>query len=147
MIRSESEYQEALKRLNVDGEYLQREEEALRDHGLLPDQIKRALDPARSFRAQLEAEVASYERLKRGQFDELHNLNGLGRMLVALRVYLGVTQRELAERLSVHESQVSRDERNEYNGVTVERASRVLEALQVDLRTQVERVPRVARSA
>jgi hypothetical protein len=38
----------------------------------------------------------------------------------------------------VHESQVSRDERNEYHGVTVERASRILDALGVDLHSVFE---------
>lgn len=56
-------------------------------------------------------------------------------------MYSGVSQRDLAERLGVHESQVSGNERNEYHGVTVERAGRVLEALAVELRTLVERAP------
>jgi len=65
---------------------------------------------------------------------------------VALRIALGLTQRELAERLGVHESQVSRDERNEYHAVTVERASRILDALGVDLRSVFEE-PLVSRSS
>jgi transcriptional regulator with XRE-family HTH domain len=44
----------------------------------------------------------------------------------------------LARRLGVHESQVSRDERNEYFGITLERAERILAALKVRLRTSVE---------
>jgi transcriptional regulator with XRE-family HTH domain len=36
---------------------------------------------------------------------------------VALRIATGLTQRQLAETLGVHESQVSRDERNEYHGI------------------------------
>ena len=50
----------------------------------------------------------------------------------------GISQRELARRLGVHESQVSRDERNEYFGITLERAVKVLDALNVRLRTKVE---------
>ena len=99
--------------------------------------IKRALDPMRSFHLQLQEEIESYERLKRGEFDEIQNFEGLGRLLVALRISQGVSQRELAERLEVHESQVSRDERNEYRGVTLERANRILEALQVELISSV----------
>ena len=68
----------------------------------------------------------------------MQNLGGLGRLLVSLRVFKGVGQRELAARLGVHESQVSRDERNEYRGVTLERAGRVLEALGAELTTTVE---------
>jgi hypothetical protein len=37
----------------------------------------------------------------------------------------------------VHETQVSRDERNEYFGITLERAAKILDALNVRLRTQV----------
>ncbi|MGA2447310.1 MAG: helix-turn-helix domain-containing protein [Polyangiaceae bacterium] len=54
---------------------------------------------------------------------------------LALRIALGLTQRELAERLEVHESQVSRDGRNEYHGMTVDRASWILDALGVKLRS------------
>ena len=104
---------------------------------LSKEEIKRVLDPVRSFHEQLKEEVASYERLKRGDLDELHNFEGLGRLLVAVRIAKGITQRGLADRLSVHESQVSRDERNEHHGVTVDRDNRVLGALGVDLRSEV----------
>jgi ribosome-binding protein aMBF1 (putative translation factor) len=147
MIRSESEYQEAVKRLKLDLDHIHAEEQRLRQANFSSDQVARAIAPMRSFRAQLEEEVASYERLRRGQFDELLNFQGLGRTLVAIRVYLGVSQRDLADRLGVHESQVSRDERNEYHGVTVERAGKVLDALGVELRTEVGRLPRIAKSA
>jgi DNA-binding XRE family transcriptional regulator len=107
----------------------------LEETGLAADEVKRALDPLRSFHEQLSEEVGSYERLKRGELGELLNLHGLGTTLVALRIALGLTQRELAERIGVHESQVSRDERNEYNAITVDRASRILDALGVELRS------------
>jgi ribosome-binding protein aMBF1 (putative translation factor) len=93
------------------------------------------MDPLRSFHLQLEEEIQSYERLRRGELDALVNLHGLGRTLIALRVARGLSQRQLAERLQVHESQVSRDERNEYHGVTLERATRVLDAMEVSLRS------------
>ena len=60
---------------------------------------------------QLREEVESYERLKRGEFEDLDNLRGLGHLLLAARIAQGISQRELAKRLNVHESQVSRDER------------------------------------
>jgi len=82
--------------------------------------------------------VESYEKLKRGEFDELDNLRGLGHLLISIRIAQGLSQRDLAKRLNVHESQVSRDERNEYFGITLERAIRLLDALNVKLRTQVE---------
>jgi transcriptional regulator with XRE-family HTH domain len=42
-----------------------------------------------------------------------------------------MSQKELADRLGVKESQVSRDERNECHGITLERAQRVIDALGV----------------
>ena len=86
----------------------------------------------------MQEEIGRYERLKRGEFDEVQNLEGLGRLFVALRIAKGISQRELAERLGVHESQVSRDERNEYHNITVDRASRILDALGVRMRSLFE---------
>ena len=106
--------------------------------GLAADEIKRVIDPMESFHLQLKEEVDSYERLKRREFDEIDNFRGFGHLLISLRIAQGMTQRELARRLGVHESQISRDERNEYFGVTLERAMKVLEALHVRLRSKVE---------
>ena len=98
------------------------------------------MDPMMSFHQQLKEEIESYERLRRGEFEELRNFHGVGQLLVALRIAQGISQRELADRLGVHEFQVSRDERNEYHGVTVERAQRVLDALGAEVRSMVEKV-------
>ena len=141
MIRNETEYQEAVRRLQQEKERLAEHRRRLKAEGLKADELKRALDPLRSFHLQLEEEVESYERLRRGDLGELENLHGLGRTLVALRIALGLTQRELSERLDVHESQVSRDERNEYHGITVDRASRILDALGVELRSIFRPLP------
>ncbi len=147
MIRTETEYQASRKRADEQARLLRQQEADLLSEGLGADQIKRALDPLRSFTAQIDEEIQTYENLKRGEFAELKNLQGMGQMLIGVRIALGLSQRELAERLSVHETQVSRDERNEYFGVTVDRASRILEALRVEVTTKVERLPDLAKSA
>lgn len=141
MIRNESEYQEAVERLKGEQARLGEYEARLEEEGLGPVEIKRVLDPLRSFHAQLAEEVEGYERLKRGDIAEFTNLHGLGNTLVGLRIALGLSQRELAERLGVHESQVSRDERNEYHGITVVRASRILDALGVRLQSALSELP------
>lgn len=146
MIRNESEYREAVQRLDQEKQRIARQKAELEKMKLSPDEVKRVLDPVRSFHLQLQEEVEGYERLKRGEFDELRNLRGLGHLLIALRIARGISQRQLAERLGVHESQVSRDERNEYHGITLDRAVRVLDALGVELRSTVE-VPAEDRAA
>lgn len=137
MIRNETEYQEAVQRIADEQKRLKEQRAKLNELDLSQEEIKRVLDPMKSFHEQLKEEVTSYERLQRGEFDELQNFEGLGRLLIALRISQGISQRELAERLEVHESQVSRDERNEYHGITVDRANRILEALDVEVTTRV----------
>jgi len=138
MIRNESEYQEAVRRVADERKRLADHRARLKEQGLSAAEIKRAIDPLVSFHLQLEEEVESYERLKRGDLGETQNLHGIGQLLIALRISLGLTQRELAERLAIHESQVSRDERQDYHGVSVERVSRILDALNVTLRSAFE---------
>ena len=138
MIRNETEYKEAVARLAEERNRLGEHRARLKESGLADEEIKRVIDPMESFHLQLKEEVESYERLKRGEFDELVNFRGFGHLLIALRIAQGISQRDLAKRLGVHESQVSRDERNEYFGITLERAVKVLDALNVRLRTKVE---------
>jgi DNA-directed RNA polymerase specialized sigma subunit len=138
MIANESEYQEATKRLTDEQERLAALTQRLRLEGKTDTEVKRVTDPMWSFHLQLAEEVESYERLCRGQFSEIQNLHGLGRLLIGLRIARGMSQRELAEKLGVHESQVSRDERNEYHGLTVQRAARILDVLGARLTSHVE---------
>ena len=141
MIRNETEYQEASARLADERNRLTEHRARLKETGLSDEEIKRVIDPMESFHLQLKEEIESYERLKRGEFEELENLRGLGHLLISIRIAQGMFQRELARRLDVHESQVSRDERNEYFGITLERAIKVLDALNVRLHTKVEIEP------
>ena len=138
MIRNETEYQEASVRLAEERNRLADHRARLKEAGLNDEEIKRVIDPMESFHLQLQEEVESYERLKRGEFEDLDNLRGLGHLLISVRIAQGISQRELANRLNVHESQVSRDERNEYFGITLERAVKILDALDVRLHTKVE---------
>ncbi len=138
MIRSEAEYQEALRRLEQDRTFAAAQRAALAASGLTPAAVKRAMEPLRSFQAQLEEEVAWYEDVRRRNFPAIRRLMQIGQLIIALRIANGLTQRELAGRLGVSEAVVSRDERNEYHGVTVERAQRILDALNATVVTQVE---------
>lgn len=129
MIRTESEYRAALKRLEQDRAFIAEQRRVLGEHGLDAASITRAMAPALSFHEQLKDEVEAYEQIVRGDITPIKDLTDIGRILIGLRIASRVTQRELAERLGVSESAVSRDERNEYQGVTVERAQRILDAL------------------
>lgn len=138
MIKTEAEYTEAKKRLEKEFQEIEAHQLRMKKAGLNAQQIKLAIDPLATFAFQLQEEVEEYEKLKRGQFEPLENLNGIGHMLVALRIYKGIKQKELAERLGIKESQVSRDERNEYHGASIEKIQKVLDALEAKLKSEVE---------
>lgn len=138
MIRNETEYREAVERLTAERVRLAEHRTRLKADGLSDDEVKRVMDPMVSFHLQLVEEVDSYERLKRGEFEEIENFRGLGELLIKLRIAQGVSQHELAKRLGVGESQVSHDERNEYFGITADRAMEILDALNVRLHSRVE---------
>jgi hypothetical protein len=129
MIRNEAEYQEASQRLAQESLRLAEHRTRLKEAGLGHEEIERVIDPIESFHLQLQEEVEAYERLKRGEFAELDDLRAVGHLLITSRIAQGISQRELARRLDVHESQVSRDERNEYFGITLERAAKILDVL------------------
>lgn len=137
MIRNDQEYRAALKRTEEDRQVAAQQRAALEAAGLASDEVERAMQPLISFQAQLAEEITWYERVKRRDFGVLSRLTGLGRLLIALRIANGLTQRELAQRLGVDEAQISRDERNEYYGITLERAQRVLDALGTQVVTRV----------
>ena len=82
--------------------------------------------------------MESYERLLHGDFGVFINLRGIGQLLTGLRIAQGLSQRDLPERLDIHESQASRDERNEYHSIALDRASRILDVLGVKLKITVE---------
>ena len=145
MIRTKQEYKRAVQQLAEREEHLTKQKAELRAEGLKGKELKRALDPPRSFCDSLQEEIEEYERLKRGEIGEyeLQNFNGVGKLLIRLRIASGLSQKEFADRLGVDQSQVSRDERNEYHGITLERASRILESLGMDLRSVVKPDPGV----
>ena len=137
MIKTEKDYLEAKSRLDQEYKTLENHEKKMKAVGLTDEQISLAIDPLVSFTLQLKEEVAEYEKLKRGQFDPFVNLEGLGRTLIALRIYKGMSQKDLADKLGVSEPQVSRDERNEYHGASIEKVQRVLDALNVKIESKL----------
>jgi len=134
MIRTEREYQDALQNLKKDIEFINAQQKTLEEMNLSAEEIQRAMEPARSFHYQLREEVEYYECIKRGDFEAVINLKQIGRVLIGLRIYRDMTQKELADRLGISEAQVSRDERNEYHGISVEKAQRVIDALGVNIK-------------
>lgn len=137
MIRNEKEYKTATKSLEKEAKRIVSEKVRLKKIGLSEEQIKNLIAPIQSFHDQFQQELYEFEKLKRGDIGTFSNFSSCGKMLIALRVSKGVTQKELAKRLSVDETQVSRDERNEYHGAAPKKLDKVLNALGAEIKVEV----------
>ena len=137
MIRTDLEYRMSQQRVAQIQEHIERETAELKQQGYGKVEVARGIDPLKFFQGQIQSEIESYERLKRGEFEGAINLRDIGQLLIALRISKGVSQRELAKRLEVSESQVSRDENNEYSGISLQRINRILEALDAEITLSV----------
>lgn len=137
MIKTEAEYKKAVLKVQEERKRIESEFDRLKSQGVPQELIHLAIDPLASFTMQLEEEIRFYEDVKRGVFPELSNLSGIGRLLVALRINRNMQQKDLAIKLGVSEAQVSRDERNEYHGASIEKVRQVLEALDGNLVSEI----------
>ena len=129
MIKTKTEYDNLKAQLANEEGRLAGQRRALAAAGLDEAQLDLAMMPLVTFSSQLRDEIEFYERVVAGDFRGLSALRSMGRLLVALRLAAGVSQAELARRMGTSSSQVSRDERDEYFGATLDKVERVLGAL------------------
>lgn len=129
MIRTENEYREALRTLQDSGARLEQYRAALEAKGYSESEVENGMNPLLSFHQQIQEEIEWFDNVRRGHLGSISSLTDIGKLLIGLRVYHGYSQRELADLLNVSEALVSRDERNEYHGITVERAQRIIDAM------------------
>lgn len=139
MIRTQQEYEEALRRHQRDREVIEMQQQELSQQGFTEEEIARVMEPLLTFRDQLTEEIFWYEGVQRHTIPPTKRLTEIGRLLIAARIASGLNQRQLAKCLGVSEAQVSRDERNEYHGITMERAQRIFDVLGFNPVTNVEK--------
>lgn len=104
--------------------------------GLHPKAAKAMRDGLRSQLEDLEVELAEYDALRDGRVVtlEAESIVGIGEVLIKARIVRNLTQKELAERLSLAEQQIQRYESTQYRGVAVERLQQVADALKLRVR-------------
>ncbi len=104
--------------------------------GLHPKALKAMRDGLRSQLHDLEIELAEFEALQNGTVSmlEAESIVGLGMLLIKARIVRNITQKELADRLSLAEQQIQRYEATQYRGVAAERLQQVADALHLRVR-------------
>ncbi|MHA0044057.1 helix-turn-helix domain-containing protein [Deinococcus sp. PEB2-63] len=141
MIRNDTEYKRVLQQIEEGRAHFHAQRASFQEQGVPVEAADIALQATESFLLGLEEDAAAYLNAKSGHLAPLGDLKHIGRWLIHARIARGLSQRELAERLQVSEAQVSRDERNEYSKVGVDRAQAILDAMGVALRVVEDRHP------
>lgn len=140
MIKSDTEYQKAVRRLEDEDKAIRESRAQLVAEGMADDHIQRVLDPLMSFHAQLEEEIHSYERIKRGHIDQISNFAGLGRSVIAMRIAAGKSQRDIAHTIGMDPANYNRLEKNEFHGAKHDLIATILKAIGYRAITTFERV-------
>jgi ribosome-binding protein aMBF1 (putative translation factor) len=98
------------------------------------------VDGLRSQRDELRREVRAYGALRDGKVKRrvLHSIGDIPSVLIEGRIASRLTQRELAQRISVPEQQIQRYEQTLYSGASIERLQDVAEALKLTVRKTVD---------
>ena len=129
MIKNERQYR--ITRAQADGLSRTLENLGQRAEGVHPLIAKAREDALRSQIEELQAELRDYESLLSGGFepDDLQAVAHLPTMLIRARIALGLTQKDLAERLGLKEQQIQRYEATDYASASLTRIREVAGAL------------------
>lgn len=138
MIKNLAQYERTQRKIEKLKGYVKRLQKDLISKGLPEKEILFAIQPQEFFIAQMQDELDEYDHIKQGQIREIYSIEYIGRLLIALRCAKNMSQRELAERLGVDESVVSKDENNEYYGITAKKIGRIIDALGVRIKISVD---------
>jgi DNA-binding XRE family transcriptional regulator len=97
-------------------------------HKLMDDALVSEIDTLRE-------QIEHYEQLRDGRITgrEITSLRELPTALIEARIAAKLTQRQLAERISVAEQQIQRWEANDYSGVNLDRVQSIVDALGVQM--------------
>lgn len=105
------------------------------ESGVDPAILRAQQDAAAAQIRELQGQVDDYVRLRSGRVREFRigALSDLPRALISCRIASGMTQRELADRLSLKEQQIQRYEIQNYQGASFSRIADVADAVGIEL--------------
>lgn len=92
-----------------------------------------------ALRDQMKDQLKEYESIKKGEIPEyMKKFDNFGLLLIALRIKKGWSQSQLARSMNIKPSQVSRNERNEYHGVSLPTIKKILKTLGYRFKIELE---------
>ena len=137
MIRNERQYiitKAQIKKFRKTlGEFNKQKSNA---HQMLVKAQKEAME---SELAVLENQVKEYEKLRSGKYKVLKgsSINDLPIEMIRARIALGLTQKQLAERVGLKEQQIQRYEETDYASASFSRLQEIIKALGLDIEEKI----------
>jgi HTH-type transcriptional regulator / antitoxin HipB len=112
----------------------------IEDSNLHPRQLLSQKNSYHKLTNDLKQEIAEYEELRSGKIETLRlaNFNDLPIALIKARIVLGMTQKELAEKIGTQEQQIQRYEADRYAAISFDRMMKIAEALGMSLKASIE---------
>ena len=129
MIRREKAYKIGLELIDKYLEYVKNQRDDLNARDLPVEYVNTALEAPLSFIEGIKDDVTEYENFKNGNFLKITDISSIGRLLVGARIYKGMSEKDLADKLKVKESRILADEANEYFNISISRAQQILNAI------------------
>jgi len=104
-----------------------------------PMLVKAQKDAIKSQLADLEDQAKEYEKLRAGKYKVLkgYSIADLPLGLIRARIALGLTQKQLAERVGLKEQQIQRYEETEYASASLSRLQEIISALGLDIEEKI----------
>jgi ribosome-binding protein aMBF1 (putative translation factor) len=104
-----------------------------------PMLVKAQKDAMKSQLADLEDQAKEYEKLRAGKYRVLKgsSIAELPIALIRARIALGLTQKQLAERVGLKEQQIQRYEETDYASASFSRLQEIIEALGLDIEEKI----------
>lgn len=134
MIKTDRELKKAQEELLCSKKSIELQNEHFSKEGFSGEPLNRLMAPLNFRCNSLKEDIDEYMKLKSGSTPpKINNYSENGLFLIKCRIYKNISQAELARRLNVDPSQVSRDERHEYYNITTKRYSDILSALEIEV--------------
>ena len=136
MIKNERQYKitkaQAARFSNTLESLRQKPDADNRTHPLI---AKAQEDALSSQLADLESELREYESLKAGEFhlEPLEAIVDVASALIKARIALGMSQKDLAERIGLKEQQIQRYEATDYASANLARIKEIVGAFGLDI--------------
>lgn len=128
MIKTDRQYKLAKAKCQEGAEQLNKQVDGMKIRGYSEDEIQCLTGCTARMLDQSCQAVELYQRLKDHDVSALQGLP-INRQLIALRIFVGISQAKLASRLGIARAEVVRDEKNEYPDLTVQRYHQLLQAM------------------